>query len=76
MDILKTVGEWLKGVMPGDADGESGGAASAFGRTSTSAVMNSRLQTLEMRYQILEDQQQVETIFKRLAVPLLELCDT
>jgi hypothetical protein len=76
MDIFKTVGEWLKGVMPWESDAESGGVPSAFGRTSTSAVMKSRQQTLEMRYQILEDQQQVETIFKRLAVPLLELCDT
>ena len=74
MDIFKTVGEWLSGVLPGDSSSEAVGRSTK--RSSTSDVMKSRQQTLEMRYKILEDQPQVETIFKRLAVPLLELCDT
>ena len=76
MDILKTVGEWLNGILPGADEDQSNGGLPAFNRGTTTSVIKSRQQTLEMRYQILEDQLQVESIFKSLAVPLLKLCDT
>jgi hypothetical protein len=76
MDILKTVRGWLQGGAPRGPDEGVDGSTLPISRGSAPSLMKSRQQTLEARYRVLEDQPQVETIFKRLAEPIIELCDT
>ena len=46
-----------------------------YDRAAATQIIKNRPESFEERYRILEDQWQVESIFKRLAVPLLDLCD-
>ena len=75
MDIFKQLTEWFRNAYSGNNVCVLSPKRKAYDRSLASPIVKNRPQSLEERYRILEDQRQVEVIFKRLAVPLLDLCD-
>jgi hypothetical protein len=75
MDFMKQLTKWIWDTYNGSKVVGLLAGRQAYDRSRDQQVVKNRHQSLEERYRVLEDQRQVEVIFKRLAEPLLDLCD-
>lgn len=82
MDLFGRIKEWVRNVFPFN-NSDLGFLNQAYKRTRlrtrkidvTPALVKSKPLTLEERYRIVEDQREVESIFKQMTSPLMSMCD-
>jgi len=78
MNVLTKASEWLKKrfkVSENSLLNRKAYDRSRVPSATQSALVKDRPLSLEERYRVVDDPRAVETVFKRLAAPLMELCD-
>ena len=78
MNVFSRASEWLRRQLKSSDNSVLSPNAYNRSRSVSAAHQNlvkNRPLSLEERYRVVEDPRQVEAVFKRLAAPLMELCD-
>jgi hypothetical protein len=78
MNVLNKASEWLKKrfkISENSLLNRKAYARSTARAVPATTLIKDRPLSLEERYRVIDDARHVETVFKRLAAPLMELCD-